>query len=559
MASREIGFSQLGLANIIKQNKLIVPPNQREYSWTNKEVKTLFQDFAKAIAGDSNTTYFLGTIVTIPRGKDNDLLEVVDGQQRLATTAIMLAAIRDYLKDRDEMISQSIDNEFLSVIERSSRERIPRLSLNLDDNEYFRARLTGQIPPPSISKPSHKLIDNAFKEAVEQVKNIVSGYDQKDHGDVLNTWITFMETRALAILLRVPNDSDAYKMFETLNDRGLRTSQSDLVKNYLFGKAGDRISEVQQKWAFMRGALETIEDDDITITFLRHALTVIYGFVRQAQVYDTVQDKARASRPVVTFITQLESLANSYVAIHNSEHEMWNDYKDSARKAIEVLNLISVKPLRPLMLALAEKFSRKDAASALQFCVSLAVRLMIAGTTRTGAVEEGVAAAANKVYNGTVDTAEKLRKDLQALTPTDTRFKADFETGSVSNRRLARYYLRSMELASNGDAQPWHIPNDDKTAINLEHILPEKPEGNWPQFNEDEVKLYYRRIGNVCLLRASDNSGANNQSFEDKKAIYRVSPYRLTKEVADADKWDADEIARRQRNLAQVALKTWPI
>jgi uncharacterized protein with ParB-like and HNH nuclease domain len=80
MAQGEIGFAQLGLANILKQNQLLVPPNQREYSWTTKEVRTLLQDFAKAIA-EGDGSYFLGTIVTIPRS--NGALEVVDGQQRL--------------------------------------------------------------------------------------------------------------------------------------------------------------------------------------------------------------------------------------------------------------------------------------------------------------------------------------------------------------------------------------------------------------------------------------------------------------------------------------------
>ena len=113
-------------------------------------------------------------------------------------------------------------------------------------------------------------------------------------------------------------------MFETLNDRGLRTSQADLVKNYLFGRAGKRIDEVQQTWSQMRGALETIEDDDLTIRFLRHALTLIHGFVREQKVYSTVQEIAKAPQPVVTFSGKLSTLAATYVAVYNSEHETWN-------------------------------------------------------------------------------------------------------------------------------------------------------------------------------------------------------------------------------------------
>ena len=297
MADSTFGFSLLGLASILGQNTLTVPPNQRDYSWTVRQVTTLFQDFARSIAAD-DAHYFVGTIVTIPR--DDGGLEVVDGQQRLATTAIMLAEIRNYLKDKDEMIAQSVDEEILTAIDRSARARVPRLRLNLDDNDYFRARLTNAAPVPSPSKVSHELIDKAFCEAREQVKRIVSGFDEKDHGDTLNRWINFMQQRARAVLLQVPNDAGAYRMFETLNDRGLRSSQSDLVKNYLFGRSGDRMPEVQQRWSLMRGALETIEDDDITVRFLRHSLTLIQGFVREQEVYETVQRLAKAPQRVVS-------------------------------------------------------------------------------------------------------------------------------------------------------------------------------------------------------------------------------------------------------------------
>ncbi|HEX4077492.1 MAG TPA: DUF262 domain-containing protein [Rhizomicrobium sp.] len=556
MAESEIGFGQLGLASILKQNQLAVPPNQREYSWTVKEVRTLFQDFARAIQEGDSKSYFLGTIVTIPR--TGSILEVVDGQQRLATTAILLAAIRDYLKPRETMIAESIDSEFLTVINRATRARVPRLRLNLDDNDYFRARLTSADPVAAPTKPSHDLLNAAFIEASDQVRRIVAVVDEKDAGDTLNRWITFAESRALAVLLRVPNDADAYRMFETLNDRGLRTSQSDLVKNYLFGRAGDRIGEVQQKWSFMRGALETIEEEDITITFLRHALTLIQGVVRETQVYETVQGIAKAAEPVVTFSGQLEVLANGYVAIHNPEHEKWNK-SDATRRAIEVLNLFDIKPMRPLMLAIGHRLADREAEKAFQFCVSLGVRLMITTSTRSGTIEEGLATGAHKIFAGEITTAAALKAELKTLTPTDASFSAAFEVATVSSRKLARYYLRSMELAAKNEAEPWHIPNDDRSAINLEHILPEKPEGNWPKFSDEEVRLYYKRVGNLCLMKASDNSTAKSAGFAVKKPIYAKSTYELTRQLGEAAEWTSTEIISRQKTLAAIALKAWPI
>ncbi len=552
----EIGFAQLGLGSVLKQNQLSVPTNQREYAWELKYVRTLFQDFARELEG-AERQYFLGTIVTIPRA--GGILEVVDGQQRLATTAILLSAIRDYLKKDETELAQSIDTDFLTVFNRQTRTRVPRLKLNVDDNDYFRLRLTSAAPAPSPSKPSHKLLDEAFSEATRQVKAIVSKLDPKDHGNALNRWIDFIEKRASVILLRVPNATNAYRMFETLNDRGKRVSQSDLVKNYVFGEAGDRLHEVQQSWAFMRGALESMEAEDATITFLRYALTAIRGFVRDADVYEAVQNHARGEQPVVTFSGQLDSLSNTYVAVQNSDHERWNNCGDPTRKALDVLNLFDLNPFKPLLIAIGEKFIQRDIAPAFQFCVSLAVRLMIGGGIRSGSVEEALAGAAHDVFKGAVVGVSQLKAGLRGISPSDGVFRSAFENTTVSNRKLARYYLRSLEMASKDERDPWHIPNDDQNVINLEHVLPDKPMGNWTNFSDDDVKLYRNRIGNLCLLRARDNSEIRSNAFGEKLAVYKGSPYNITAQIATCDDWTVDTIIARQKLLAELAIKTWPI
>ena len=182
----EIGFAQLGLGSVLKQHQLAVPPNQRDYAWETKEVKTLLQDFSREI-GEGDKSYFLGTIVTIPR--PGNILEVVDGQQRLSTTAIILASIRDFLRRIEQELSDAIDTEFLTVYNRTVRGRIPRLKMNIDDNDYFRGRLSGQPPIVTPTKPSHKLINDAFNEAERHVKAIVAGYDEKEYPNVLNRWV----------------------------------------------------------------------------------------------------------------------------------------------------------------------------------------------------------------------------------------------------------------------------------------------------------------------------------------------------------------------------------
>ena len=557
-SKNQITFDQAGLGSILRQHQLAVPPNQREYAWTDREVTQLFQDFAKAIADGQD--YFLGTIVTIPR-KDGDL-EVVDGQQRLATAAILLAAIRDYLKDKNEdIIVESINNEFLTGIDRTKRDRVAKLKLNVDDNELF-GRIVRGMPIGDLidsTRPSHVRLVEAQDEAAKFILRVVSTVERKDHGDILNRWVSFIEQHALAVLLRVPDDADAYKMFETLNDRGLRTSQADLIKNFLFGRSKSRFNEVQSRWASMRGALESLGEEDITINFLRHSLIAISGYLREAEVYDRVQNIAKSEQSTATFAAELESLANVYSATFNPEHERWNDYPDAARRAVTVFNLFNIRPFRPLLVAIAHRLDPKQAARAYEFLIALGVRLMIASTTRSGGVEVPLANTAHSVFNGTVMTADAIAKSLDAIIPIDQEFVSAFETARVSNARLARYYLRSLEMTAKNEGEPWFIPQDDRQTINLEHVLPRKPDNNWPSFTDDDVRLLATRLGNLSLLRASDNSNLKSSAFDKKKAIYGASPYVLTSQISTVDDWTAASIEERQKRLAELAVKTWPI
>lgn len=553
----QIGFEQIGLGAVLKRYRLAVPLNQREYSWTDKEVKKLLTDFARAIS-DEGQDYFLGTVVTIPRSPE--FLEVVDGQQRLATTAILLSEIRNYLRDREPIIAEDLDNNFLSVIDRVKRERVPKLELNVFDNSFFRAWLKPEpvLPTPKVGT-SQELLKSAFEIARAHIDSIVRPHDAKDHGDALNKWIGFIEHSAQVILLKVPTTKNAYRMFETLNDRGLKTSQADLIKNHLFGQAGTRLHEAQQKWTLMKGSLESLEEDDIIVNFLRQALIVIRGYLTAAEVYDAVQAKAKGPQTSIELLTTLERLAGTYVAILNSESEKWNSYPDAMRRAVQTLDRLNLRVLRPLMLAVAESFSPNEASLAFQNLISLSVRLLVASSTRSESVIEPIATAAHEVYKGSIKTWKELRAKLSKVIPTDEQFRQAFEIATVSKAILARYYLRSLEMAAKQEASPWFIPNDDRQTINLEHVLPEKPEDNWPEFSEDQVRSFSKRLGNLALLLAKSNSTLKSADFPTKRAIYQQTPYVLTSQIAALETWGEKEIANRQRVLADLALKAWPI
>jgi hypothetical protein len=562
MSKQNIEMMQIGIGKILKDNLLRVPVHQREYSWTKREVQRLFQDLTRAIA-ENEPEYFLGTIVTIP-DKTGAFLEIIDGQQRLATVTILLAQMRNYLRIKQDGFLEASFTHFLEYPDRKARMKVPRLTLNLVDNDFFCKKLANPSQDIAINdqKTSHRLIEEAFSEASQQVANIVAGFDIKDHGDILDKWLTFIEDSAEVILVKSPSRANSFRMLETLNDRGLDMSQADMVKSYLFGEAdeGGRLPEAQQAWDSIRKALEPLQqDDDLTVTFLRYALIVIQGITTQEQVYNAVQTRGKGTAKAISFMRQLEGLAGDFSAICQPDHEKWNPYPDSIRKGIRTLAFFGIKPFNPVLLAIASKFEPAEASKTYQMFISVGVRIMVASSTSSGSVESVLHPAANAIFDGRIKTEKELKSAIAQIIPMDDRFRTAFENMTVPRSALARYYLRTLERVAKGEPEAWFILNDDKEIITLEHVLPANPENNWPHFTMEEKANYWRRLGNMVLHSHRANTTLKSASFDVKRDSYRTCPYILTSQVGRLRKWTTGLISKRQKTLAEYAVKAWPI
>jgi len=557
----EITFSHKGIGDVLLQNRLVVPLNQREYSWEEEHVRDLFTDFANAVANDK-ATYFLGTVV-LTRGETN-IPEVSDGQQRLATTTILLAAIRDHLARHDDPIrANKIDSDFLTTIDFATTDRVPRLRLNVDDNDFFTKYV---LAPPGTpdrkvepTKESHERIAEAAKIAAEHVKNILAPYNEAQHIARLTEWLEFLTHGASVIVLDVPDHMNAFVMFETLNDRGLKASQADLIKNHLLSFAKTRIAEAQTKWAEMIGTLESLGQDEIAVTYLHHLLITKHGPMKAAAAFDTIRLQVTGEKRALDFLDDIAATANDYAALFNSDHAKWNAYGTSTRRHISTINRdLQVSQIRPLMLAVARHFSVPEAKKAFRLFVFWSVRFLVAGG-RGGLLDRHYALQAQAIGTGKVKTAKDLAKALAEIIPTDALFETAFAEARVSQTNIARYYLRALEAKRTGDPEPELIQNDDEGAVNLEHILPRNPQDEWPHIDSETASAYWRRLGNMVIIQATKNSIIGNSSFSTKKPVLAKSGYLLTKEVANDDEWGPLEITARQQRLAKLAVETWPI
>ena len=209
------------------------------------------------------------------------------------------------------------------------------------------------------------------------------------------------------------------------------------------------------------------------------------------------------------------------------------------------------------MFAVSRHFTVKEAKAAFKLLVFWSVRFLVVGG-RGGLLDRNYAVRANEIAIGNIKTAERLKTGLSDIIPADGLFEAAFADARISQGFLARYLLRALQLKAQDDKQPENVPNDEEQYINLEHILPENPDGNW-KLDPETAVAFHKRLGNMVLLQAKANTLIGNSSFAEKKKVLKNSSYSLTQAVAKYDQWGAKEIKDRQAKLAKLAVETWPL
>ena len=553
-----IDFRHVGLGALLSEGRLRVPINQREYSWEDYHARALCSDFSDAIRNGKDS-YFLGTVVLT--SLENGALEVVDGQQRLATTTMLLAAIRDIFSARSETrLVTSIENDYLFRIDPDTEQETPKLTLNLKDNAFFiEYILRKQSPSVSVETPSIRKIREAAIEIRRFIEDSIKPLSDGSKKETLKSWLGFVRDRARVIVLTVPDDVNAYVMFETLNDRGLKVSQADLVKNYIFGRAGDRVREAQTRWTSMMTSLESIGEDDSAIDYLRFMCSLANGLTRERDVFQTIKERVSSQHAALQFAEQLEIFAADYAAMLSPDHPKWNDYPSTMRSSLATLNLFGVTQIRHLMLAVTHHYAKTEADKAFRLFVNWVVRFFIAGGGRGGRLEDLYAKLANAIHTGNeIKTAKDLSDRMAPNTASDDEFKQAFAICHIGKSKLARYYLDTIERKLIGEQNCELVANSDTSVVNLEHIMPLSSDGRWDGYEPETVSAYCTRLGNMVLMNARKNTSLDKKPFSEKRAIYKSSPFTLTSMVSKYEAWGPDQINERQALLAKHAVSTWP-
>jgi hypothetical protein len=537
---------------------------QRDYSWTEDIWEDLWQDITSVVEDESDDSYhYMGYLVL--QKKNGKLLRIIDGQQRLATLSIIILVVIKMLRelaesgiDSDNNLKRgsSLYDRYIGSLDTVTLISSLKLKLNRNNNRLYEKYIANfQDLPGRGLNASEKLLKNVWEW---YNKKLHSYFTESHEGEKLAKFLENLTNKLFFTVITVQDEINAYKVFETLNARGLRLSPTDLLKNYLFSVISEtgiddrEIKELEDLWTIITGKLE---NDDFS-TFLRVYWNSKYDFVRKNDLYKAVRKTICNKGDVFQLLRQLDQNADYYSAFKNPADELWAGQKDISGRLGELkLFQIRRQPFA-LLLAAQNRFTGKECEKILRACSIISFRYNVIGGYNPNEQEKVYSKAAKGISEGRLSATDAIR-ELSPVYPSDEKFRNDFREKSFDvsnsrNRNIVKYILFSIEKHITGNDY-----DSESARYDIEHILPKNPGENWEGYSENK---FINRMGNLTILRKTENRQAGNNHFDEKLQIYKNSNLLITSEIAEtSEKWLSDDIARRQDWMAKQASAIWRV
>jgi hypothetical protein len=545
-------FDHDRLGHLLSDRLLKVPRFQRSYAWDPSNVEEFLEDLQAARKNDNS--YFMGTIVLADDAEDPSRQLIVDGQQRLTTTAILLTAIRDRLAALGRKdLADSVDQKYLQRFELDQEERVTRLIPNPADSGTYERMLSREFDladSPTLIQ-SYRLC----RAYVEKVAPTTTQY--RDLVDIVHQ----LDKEVQVLLAIATSLSEAYVIFETLNDRGADLTTADLLKNYLFSQSGGYLAATEQIWTRISGRFDRPGD---LVKFIRHDYSSRHGKVTNRHLYKSLQKViGTGHRRVLDYLTRLEKALDVYLALRDPDHVRWTSLNFEVRDSLLAYRRFGFESSMPLLLAASDAWSIERSARLVNKVAAWSVRAVIAGRLGGGLAEEAFCDAALVVATGEAQTQDQIREKITRIIPDDSDFaRAFLNYGPVTSTR-AKYLLACLErqhLAKQG-INTEALPDWSSKGVTIEHIIAQSTHRTAFNSNHEYERFRATRdsLMNLTLIERTINRGLEDKPFKEKQAIYAKSKFALTRELAEVKEWSISTTEARVNQLAKLALSAWPI
>ncbi len=586
--------------------QFFIPAYQRRYSWGYKQLAELFEDIDLL---KTNDTHLLGSIVCLT---DNHIagintLEIVDGQQRITSLSILLKAMKDRykeLKEGKDEIAEISSLLFCKGLDRKPRNKV--LLGDLDNPDYV--KLLRNIDTDTIQNEDLEYAYGRFKEWLSE-------YDC----DALNKFYFKLINNVAVIRLDVGQARDAYKLFETINNRGLKLSPTDIIKNFLLGHAStfddETLREVKDNWKELIINLDGIITDDF---FRQYMASVLKRKVTQSRLIDEfkkyyvniVRGAERLPEYRLYGDLEIEDEDEEDLKDELEENNDWDseavddDISQATENTIDaekitiaefsgllkeaslvyrnlqkrnfsskkinqhLFNLQRIKSF-PVYIFLLDIFKRQlkdnEKIKILRLLETFMLRRHIC-ESRTGELDD-IFSSLVKVTDDDITT--QVKNSLSKHLPSDGEFERKFAQHDYKgNVNRAKYVLEMLEYDLIGDKGEYTLNTGDD--LHLEHIIPQtintkkskREFGDWEKYLGANARSlhqdYVNRIGNLTLLAQQLNIAASNNPFQAKAEEYKKSNIRLTTSIVSGFReFRFAEVQKRSKTLSKKAPRIW--
>lgn len=494
--------------------QFFIPAYQRRYAWRDSQLDAFFNDIHQIKDGD---THLLGTLVLLTDTHTPSInrLEVVDGQQRVTTLCLLLKILRDNLVEKKEHADKVMEiNKYLSCEVSDKKERKLILG-DLDAEDY------------------EKIMDNKIGVELEneRLKGALDFFDERVRslGKDMPSFYRKLTNQVEIIRLDIGQAKDAYKLFETINNRGLKLSAADIIKNFLLGHASllgdDTLEEVKGEWRRLVLDLDKLDYSDMDRFFRQYLMGKIrlkvsksrlveefknyyYLNVQEAQQlsdykarvgligkkggrrrqeaseaeeYDendtediakfNIEAYQQRKLGIKPFVSELKKYGTIYKSLIKAEHE-----NPKVARRLAALKKIEALPAYTFLVNLMwHGVEDKELIKVLDLIECFLLRRQVC-EYRTSELDDIFPHLCALSQKDIKDIADKVKEELLNNLPGDEEFLEKFPYSNYRGaEERAKYILSRIELHLQGDSEEMDVRGGRE--VQLEHIIPQTISG----------------------------------------------------------------------------------
>ncbi|HCE2597613.1 TPA: DUF262 domain-containing protein [Vibrio parahaemolyticus] len=545
-----------------KSAQFIIPIYQRQYSWTQDQCEQLWKDIVRA--GTTNLeAHFIGSVVYVERGlyshSDVPQLLVIDGQQRLTSTTLLIAALVS------ELNARSADNT--SVIEGTNAKKLKKYYLCNDAEDgdlYYKLLLT-----KADDKELRAIVDGEAKHDEDATSRVTQNYkffkeklSRLSNEQVSEIYLGLQKLLIVDIALDRERDNPQL-IFESLNSTGLDLSQADLIRNFvLMGLEPKQQNTLYERYWFpMESDFGNGEYSWLFNQFMRDYLTLKTNKPpRINDVYEAFKKYVSSSHlDIEDVVADVRKHAQFYIAFSLEQEK-----EQKLLEAFQDLNAYKVDVSYPLILELYHDYDSQiltlnEFIECVRLIESYVFRRYVCDIP-TNSLNKTFASFARSIRKSSY--LESFKAELISLSsyrrfPSDSELNRCLQHKDMYNVRSRAYWLRRLE---NYDKKE-RISVENYT---IEHVLPQNKNlstkwqlalgDDWQSIQEE----YVHTIGNLTLT--GYNSELSDRFFTEKRDMeggFASSPLTLNQSLRDHDTWNKESIQARSRLLADKMQTVW--